>query len=73
MGIWVDKGSKFYNKSVKSWLEDNGIEMDSTHNERKPVVVERFIRTLNNKIYNYMTSKSKNVNIDNLDDKYNHS
>ena len=73
MGIWVDKGSKFYNKSVKSWLEDNGIEMDSTHNEGKPVVVERFIRTLKNKIYKYMISKSKNVNIDNLDDKYNHS
>ena len=24
--IWVDKGSKFYNKSMKSWLEKNDIE-----------------------------------------------
>ena len=31
--IWVDKGSEFYNRSVKSWLQDNGIEMDSSHNE----------------------------------------
>ena len=42
--------------------------MYSTHNEGKSVVVERFIRTLKNKIYRYMTSISKNVYIDKLDD-----
>ena len=31
--IWVEKGSEFYNRSMKSWLEDYGIEMCSTHNE----------------------------------------
>ena len=41
---------------MKSWLEKNDIEMYSTHNERKPVVAERFIRALKNKIYKYMTS-----------------
>ena len=25
--IWVDKGSKFYNRSMKSWMQDNDIEM----------------------------------------------
>ena len=25
--IWIDKGNKFYNKSLKSWLEKNDIEM----------------------------------------------
>ena len=30
--IWVDKGSEFYNRSVKSWLQDNDIVMYSTHN-----------------------------------------
>ena len=25
--MWVDKASEFYNRSMKSWLEDNGIEM----------------------------------------------
>ena len=44
--IWVDKGSKFHNSSMKSWLEKNDIEMYSMHNERKYVVAERFIRTL---------------------------
>ena len=38
------------------------------HNKRKFVVAERFIRTLQTKIYKYMTSVSKNVYIDKLDD-----
>ena len=25
--IWVDEGTKFYNKWLKSWLEKNDIEM----------------------------------------------
>ena len=66
--IWVDKGSEFYNNSFKKWLKDNDIVMYSTNNERKSVVAERFIRTLKNKIYKYMTSISKNVYIDKLDD-----
>ena len=42
--------------------------MYSTHNEGKSVVAERFIRTLTSKIYKYMTSISKNVYIDKLED-----
>ena len=30
--IWVDKGSEFYNRSMKSFLQNNYIEMYSTHN-----------------------------------------
>ena len=74
--IWVDKGSEFYNRSMKSWLVKNYIEMYSTHNEGKSVIAERFIRTLKNKIYKYMTSLSRNVYIDKLDDivnKYNNT
>ena len=66
--IWVDKGSEFYNNSFKKWLKDNNIEMYSIHNEGKSLVAERFIRTLKTKIYEYMTSVSKNVYIDKLDD-----
>ena len=66
--IWVDKGSGFYNVSFKKWLRDNNILMFLTHNEGKSVVAERFIRTLKSKIYKYMTSISKNVYIDKLDD-----
>ena len=66
--IWVDKGSEFYNAYFKKWLRDNDIVMYSTHNEGKSVVAERFIRTLKSKIYKYMTSISKNVYIDKLND-----
>ena len=66
--IWVDKGSEFYNSHFKKWLKDNNIEMYSTHNGGKSVVAERFIRTIKNKFYKYMTSISKNVYIDKLDD-----
>ena len=74
--IWVDKGSEFYTISFKKWLQDNDIVMYSTNNEGKSVIAERFIRTLNNRIYKYMTSISKNVYIDKLDDivrKYNNT
>ena len=45
--IWVDKGSEFYNRSMKSWLEKNDTEMHSTYNSS--VIAERFIKTLKNK------------------------
>ena len=42
--------------------------MCSIHNEGKSVVAERFIRTLQTKIYKCVTSISKNVYINKLDD-----
>ena len=59
---------------MKSFLQNNDIEMYSTHDEGKSVAAERFIRTLKKRIYKYMTSTSKNVYIDKLDyivNKYN--
>ena len=61
---------------MKSCLEKNDIEIYSTYNEGKSVIAERLIRTINNKIYKYMTPISKNVYIDILDDtvnKYNNT
>ena len=66
--IWVDKGSEFHNNSFKKWLKDNDVEMYLIHNEGISVAAERFIRTLKIKIYEYMTSVSKNVYIHKLDD-----
>ena len=57
--IWIGKSKKFYNRSMKSWLEKNAIEMYSINNKGKSIVAERFIRTLKNKIYKYMTSITK--------------
>ena len=38
--------------------------MYSTYNEGKPVVTERFIRTIKNKIFKHMTAITKNVYFD---------
>ena len=66
--IWVDKGSEVYIRPRKSWFKDNDIKMYSTHDEGMSVVTERFIRTLKNKSFKYITSISKKVYIDILDD-----
>ena len=50
--------------------------MDSTYNEEKSVVAERFIRMLKNKIFKHMATISKNVDFDVLDNivnKYNNT
>ena len=49
-------------------VKDNDIEMNSIHNEGKSIIAKRFIRTLKTKIYKYLTSMSKNVQIGKLDD-----
>ena len=56
---------------MKSWLQENKIETYSIYNERKSVIAERFVRTLKKEIYKYMTSKSKDVYIDKLDETVN--
>ena len=59
--IWVHKASEFYYRSMKSWLQDNDIEMHSRHNEGKSVVTEKFIRTLKNKFFMNVVNKKKDT------------
>ena len=61
--MWVDKGKQFYNKDVKDL-----IELYSTENEAKSSVVERWIRTMKEKMNKYFSTKSTNVYIDQLPD-----
>ena len=64
---------KQYNKLS---LQGNDIEMYSTYNEGKFVVAQRFISIWKNKVHKYMTSISRNVYSDKLDDivhKYNNT
>ena len=42
--IWIYKCRRFYNRSIKSWLQDDDIKIYSTHKERKSVVTVGFIR-----------------------------
>ena len=54
--MWVDKGKEFYNKDVKDL-----IELYSTENEEKSSVVERWIRTMKEKMWKYFKTNSTNV------------
>ena len=61
--MWVDKGKELYNKDVKEL-----IELYSTENEEKSIVVERWIRTMKEKMWKYFTANSTNVYINHLSD-----
>ena len=61
--MWVDKGKEFYNKDVKEL-----IKLYSTENEEKSSVVERWIRTMKEKMWKYFTTNSTNVYINVLPD-----
>ena len=58
--IWVDQSGEFYNNLFKRFY--------STYNKGKSFVAERFIGTLKNKIFKYITAISRNVYFDVLDD-----
>ena len=74
--LWVDKGTEFYNKTFKKYLEQNDIQMYSTHNEGKAVVVERFNRTIKTRMWKYFSANSTTRYFDILPallQQYNHS
>ena len=61
--MWVDKGKEFHNKDVKDL-----IELYSTENQEKSSVVERWIRTMKEKMWKYFSANSTNVYINVLPD-----
>ena len=57
--LWTDKGTEFYNASMREMLKSKNIKLYSTHNEPKAMIAERFIRTLRKKIEsNYILTGS---------------
>ncbi|XP_065673267.1 uncharacterized protein LOC136090495 [Hydra vulgaris] len=52
--IWVEKGLEFYNKHVKAL----GVELYSTENKEKSCVVERWNRTMIDKMFKYFSANS---------------
>ena len=57
--LWTDKGTEFYNKDVKGL-----IEIYSTENEEKSSIVERWIRTMKEKMWKYFTDNNTYTYID---------
>ena len=70
--LWVDKGKEFYNKDVKNLLNINNILIYSTENEEKSSVVERWNRTMKEKMFQYFSANSTRKYIDVLDDMVDH-
>ena len=54
--VWVDQGTEFKG-SFKNLCEKKGIEIYTTHSEKKSAFAERNIRSLKNIIYRYLEDK----------------
>ena len=61
--LWTDKGREFYNKDVKGL-----VELYSTENEEKSSIVERWIRTMKEKMWKYFTNNNTYTYMDILPD-----
>ena len=61
--LWTDKGKEFDNKVVKDL-----IEIYNTENEEKSSIVERWIRTMKEKMWKYFTDNNTKTYIDILPD-----
>ena len=49
--LHVDQGTEFYNHRVKNVLKSHNINLYSTFSEKKASIIERFNRTLKNKMW----------------------
>ena len=59
---WVDRGREFYNKDVQKL-----IELYFTENEKKSCVIERFNRTIKEKMFKYFSAINTRTYVDVLD------
>ena len=69
--MWVDRGCEFYNKDVRK-----KVELYSTENEEKYCVMERFNRTIKEKMFKYLSANNTRTFVDVRDllvDQYNNS
>lgn len=62
--IQADKGTEFFNDNVRKLLEDNEIKLYAIYSENKACVIERFNRTLKEKMWRYFTGANKHRYID---------
>ena len=65
--IICDRGREFYNSTVREWLRENFVQMGSPTTVMKASQVERYNRTLQGRIYRYLTANSTKRYIDVLD------
>ena len=74
--IQTDQGREFYNSYVQQVLDDLNIELFSVYSDKKAAIVERFQRTLQEKLYRAFTYQGNHQWLEllpKLTDAYNHS
>ena len=74
--LWTDKGSEFISKHFKNFLKKNSIILYHTQNEEKSSVVERWNKTMKNKMWKMFSANNNTVYWDKLDklvDDYNNT
>lgn len=63
-----DAGTEFHNYQMREYLKSKNIVHYNTQQTTKAAICERFIRTLKNKIYRYLTSRNTLTYLPVLDD-----
>ena len=74
--LWTDKGSEFISKHFKDFLKRHSIILYHTQNEEKSSIVERWNKTMKNKMWKIFSANNNTVYWDKLDklvDDYNNS
>ena len=54
--VQTDQGKEFYNRGVQAWFKKQGSHHFSTYGDSKASVVERWHRTLKQRMYRYFTA-----------------
>ena len=65
--LWSDKGSEFISKHFKEFLKSKGIRLYHTENEEKSSVVERWNKTMKNRMWKMFTVNNNTVYWDKID------
>ena len=74
--LWTDKGSEFISKHFKDFLKKKKIKLYHTENEEKSSIVERWNRTMKNKMWKMFSANNNTIYWDKLDklvDDYNNT
>ena len=66
--VTMDEGTEFTNKKIKKWFEDNDIETFFTSDSHKLGIINRFHRTLKDKILKYFIANDTTRWIDVIDE-----
>ena len=65
--LWTDKGSEFISKHFKDFLKSKGINLYHIENEEKSSVVERWNKTMKNRMWKMLSVNNNTVYWGNLD------